>query len=65
MRAVRFLPLVYFLGIHGFVLFAPYVALLLTASYTIRRLRTAPRLVPVTAPDTLKEIPLSPASALL
>ena len=37
MRTVRFLPLVFLVGIDGFAMFAPYVCLLLSAAYVIRR----------------------------
>ncbi|HEX8524810.1 MAG TPA: hypothetical protein VF669_21340 [Tepidisphaeraceae bacterium] len=36
MKALRFLPLVYVIGVHGFVFFAPYIAFLLTAMYTLK-----------------------------
>ncbi|MBA2706599.1 MAG: hypothetical protein H0U59_02195 [Gemmatimonadaceae bacterium] len=39
MKAIRFLPLVYIVGIDGFVFFAPYLLLLLTLAYTVRLLR--------------------------
>ena len=41
MRAIRFLPLSFLIGIDGFVMFAPYVMLLLTLAYLHRRLRAA------------------------
>lgn len=52
MKALRYLPLVYVIGIHGFVFFAPYVALIMMAGYMLKRfkprlLRTEP--VPVRA----------------
>jgi hypothetical protein len=40
MRAIRFLPLVYIVGVDGFVFFAPYILLLLTLAYAIRIYRT-------------------------
>ena len=40
MKAIRFLPLVYIVGVDGFVFFAPYVLLLLTLAYAIRIYRT-------------------------
>ena len=49
MKAVRFLPLVYLLGAHGFMMFAPYVVLLLSARYALRRLKPAPQPVAVKA----------------
>jgi hypothetical protein len=36
MKAIRFLPLVYIVGVDGFVFFAPYILLLLTLAYAIR-----------------------------
>jgi hypothetical protein len=47
MKALRFLPLVYVVGVHGFVFFAPYVALVMATGYTLkqfkgRRLRAVP-----------------------
>jgi hypothetical protein len=48
MKALRFLPLVYIVGVHGFVFFAPYIALLLAAGYALRRFRKEqPKAVPV------------------
>ena len=50
MRVVRFLPLVFLVGIDGFAMFAPYVLLVLVAAYGLRRIRTAepePVLIPV------------------
>ena len=50
MKALRFLPIVFLVGVHGFVFFAPYIALVLTAGYTARKLRRdAPRPQPVRA----------------
>jgi hypothetical protein len=37
MRAVRFLPLAYLAGIHGFALFAAYAALLGATVFVARR----------------------------
>jgi hypothetical protein len=42
MRAIRFLPLVFIIGIDGFVMFAPYVILLLSFAYLHRRMRAEP-----------------------
>ena len=50
MKSVRFLPLVFLVGIDGFAMFAPYVILLLTAAYVARRVRPVqaePMLIPV------------------
>ena len=41
MRSLRFLPLVFLIGIDGFVMFAPYVLSVLTIAYTARWIRTA------------------------
>ena len=50
MRCVRFLPLVFLVGIEGFVLFTPYVVTLLTVAYIARCLRTAPQPLPALLP---------------
>ena len=42
MRSLRFLPLVFLVGIDGFVMFAPYVVALLSTAYAVRRLKPAP-----------------------
>jgi hypothetical protein len=42
MRTLRFLPLVFLLGVHGFVLFAPYSVLILATGYALRRYRPRP-----------------------
>jgi hypothetical protein len=39
MRALRFLPLASLVGIDGFVMFAPYVILVLSLAYFARRVR--------------------------
>jgi len=39
MRSVRFLPLAFLAGVHGFILFAPYATLLLAALHVARRAR--------------------------
>ena len=41
MRSIRFLPLVFIIGIDGFAMFAPYVTLVLTAAYVISLFRSA------------------------
>ncbi len=48
MRSLRYLPLAFVAGVHGFALFAPYLALFLTVSHFVRRRRT-PVLVPIEA----------------
>ena len=47
MKAIRFLPLVYLIGVHGFVFFAPYVALVLAAAYAMRKLQKGSQATPV------------------
>lgn len=37
MRWYRYLPIAFFAGIHGFALFAPYLALVLAATHYIRK----------------------------
>jgi len=49
MRSIRFLPLVFLIGIDGFILFAPYVMLILSAAYCVRRLRAEPQSVAISA----------------
>jgi hypothetical protein len=39
LRSVRFLPLVFLIGIDGFAMFAPYVIGVLAVGYTVRTLR--------------------------
>jgi hypothetical protein len=39
-RCIRFLPVVFLVGIEGFAMFAPYVVLLFLAGYLITRLRS-------------------------
>jgi hypothetical protein len=48
MRSLRFVPLAYLAGIHGFALFAPYLAFFLAATHLLHR-RRAVVTVPVTA----------------
>jgi hypothetical protein len=48
MRAIRFLPLVFVVGIDGFAMFAPYVLLVLTLAYLVSRVRS---LTPATAAE--------------
>ena len=55
MRSIRFLPLVFIIGIDGFAMFAPYVTVVLAMAYVITRLRSTEaaeepeEIVPVTA----------------
>ena len=54
-RALRFLPLAFLAGTHGFALFAPYVAVLLTALHLMsrqRRRKSRPA-TDIVAPDPL------------
>ena len=37
MKSVRFLPLAFIAGVHGFALFAPYAAVMLVAAALLRR----------------------------
>jgi hypothetical protein len=39
MRSLRFLPVVFVVGVHGFVLFVPYALALVAAAHLIRRWR--------------------------
>jgi len=51
MRSLRYVPLAYLAGIHGFALFAPYLAFFLAASHLLQRRRLmAP--VPVAIPGS-------------
>ena len=55
MRSLRFLPLVFLIGIDGFVMFAPYVVLVLSVAYVTklaRSLTTAAEAEPIPAPVT-------------
>jgi hypothetical protein len=49
MRAIRFLPLVFVVGIDGFVMFAPYVLLLFVISHSVRFLKPQPQPARVSA----------------
>ena len=48
---IRYLPLVFLVGIDGFAMFAPYVATVLSVAYVCKRIKPEPQpqLVPVTA----------------
>jgi hypothetical protein len=46
MRCIRFLPLVFLVGIEGFAMFAPYVLALYVFFYALRKFRPEPELVP-------------------
>jgi hypothetical protein len=66
LKALRFLPLAFLAGTHGFALFAPYAGLVLAAlhlrSVHRRRARRLARVaVPVTLPADLDEAVALPA----
>ena len=66
MKAIRFLPLVYIVGVDGFVFFAPYILLLLTLAYAIRIYRARQLQLPTRRPlsSAKRRIAFSPAIAL-
>jgi hypothetical protein len=39
MRSLRWVPIAYLAGLHGFALFAPYVALVMMARHIVLRIR--------------------------
>ena len=39
MKSLRFLPIAFLAGIHGFALFAPYVVLVLATAHLVKRRR--------------------------
>ena len=39
MKAVRYIPLAFIAGYHGFALFAPYAAVVLVAAHVVHRRR--------------------------
>lgn len=41
MRSVRFLPIAFIAGVHGFALFAPYAAFMLAAAAILKRRKHA------------------------
>jgi len=43
MKVLLYVPLVYFVGVDGFVMFTPYVALVMSAAYLLRRFRPEPQ----------------------
>lgn len=49
MRTLRYLPLVAFAGLDGFVLFVPYLALVGAAAVVMGRIKSQPQPVPLTA----------------
>ena len=48
MRTLRFVPLTFICGVHGFAFFAPYLVMFLAAAHLLKR-RRAPVPVPVQA----------------
>ena len=52
MRAIRFLPLVFLIGIDGFAMFAPYLIVILAIGYALRMFRSPPQ-TPAGEPDTI------------
>jgi hypothetical protein len=49
MRSLWFMPLTFLAGVHGFALFAPYLAVVFTALHLRSRRRARAALVPVAA----------------
>ena len=49
MRSLWFMPLTFLAGVHGFALFAPYLAVVFTALHLRSRRRARLALVPVVA----------------
>ena len=47
MRAIRFLPLVFIVGIDGFAMFAPYVAFVMSVAYVYAALKARPQPQPI------------------
>lgn len=47
MSALKYVPLVFVVGIDGFVMFAPYVILVLSLTYLARSVRPEPQPVRV------------------
>ena len=45
MRSLRFLPLVFIVGVDGFAMFLPYVGLVCAAAYIIARAKPRPQTV--------------------
>jgi hypothetical protein len=39
MKALRYIPLTFLCGVHGFALFAPYLAMFLAAAHLLKRFR--------------------------
>ena len=61
MRSLWFLPLTFVAGVHGFAIFAPYLALVFAALHLRSRLRARP--VPAVVRRTPEIIPPALASA--
>ncbi len=47
MRLTMLLPLAYLAGVHGFAMFAPYLAVFLAAAHLLRRRRLQPAPIPI------------------
>lgn len=47
MKTLRFLPLTFLAGVHGFVFFAPYLAVFLAVAHWARRPKRRLAVVPV------------------
>jgi hypothetical protein len=59
MKAIRYLPLVYIIGVHGFVVFAPYMVLVLATVYAARCFKRTNLIpAPITAREPHEWIPL-------
>lgn len=39
MKTLRYVPLTFLCGVHGFALFAPYLAMFLAAAHLLKRFR--------------------------
>ena len=46
MRMLRWMPLTFLAGLHGFAIFAPYAAVVLTVSHLVRARRKSRRIEP-------------------
>ena len=40
MKTLRYVPLTFLCGVHGFALFAPYLAMFLATAHLLKRFRT-------------------------
>ena len=46
MRSLRYLPLVFVVGVDGFAMFLPYMGFVCAAAYVVARLKPRPQTVP-------------------